>query len=76
MNKVRIVTINSNTFNTLKSSISTFNEIIQIIIEVSSKLGNIYSNLWDQLQTNLEGDDILDKVVMYNNNITALSNRR
>ena len=46
------------------------------IIELSTKLGNIYSNL-DQLQTTLieGGDDILDKVVMYNNNITPLSNR-
>ena len=68
--------INSNTFNTLKSRISTLMQNNSDIIEVSSKLENVYSNL-DQLQTNLEGgDDILDKVVMYNNNITPLSNRR
>ena len=69
--------INSNTFNTLKTNISTLMQNNSDIIEVSSKLGNVYSNL-DQLQTTLieGGDDILDKVVMYNNNITQLSNRR
>ena len=67
----------SNTFNTLKTDISTLMQNNSDIIEVSSKLGNVYSNL-DQLQTTLieGGDDILDKVVMYNNNITPLSNRR
>ena len=66
--------INSNTFNTLKSSISTLMQNNSDNIELSTKLGNIYSNL-DNLQTLLEGD-ILDKVVMYNNNITPISNSR
>ena len=66
--------INSNTFNTLKSSISTLMQNSSDNIELSTKLGSIYSNL-DNLQTLLEGD-ILDKVVMYNNNITPISNSR
>ena len=68
--------INSNTFNTPKSSISTLMQNNSDNIELSTKLGSIYSNL-DQLQrTLIEGGDILDKVVMYNNNITPISNRR
>jgi hypothetical protein len=67
--------INSNTFNTLKSSITNLMQNNSDIIEVSSKLGSIYSNL-DRLQISLNSNDILDKVVMYNNNITPLSNRR
>ena len=65
--------INSNEFNTLKSSISTLKQNNSDNIELSTKLGSIYTNL-DQLQSLLVGD-ILDKVVMYNNNISPLSNR-